>query len=190
MEILCMKVRLRRNMPNICGEVDVICGYKNIYCLEIRRLIVKLLAPIQSSPASSLERYGKKWRFPLARIPTNIGCLSAPNLVSRHLEFLDGFLLYYWNLDVLQIKCVRDPTLPLLRVAQVWLSFGSSLLTLRQDLFQEPSIFNKEPSSRSQICYDYTIHNLYQLELIPRQLSLSACPSKDVVYIFVIVVQI
>jgi hypothetical protein len=36
-------------------------------------------------------------------------------------------------------------------------------------------------SPGSQICYHCTIHNLYQPELIPRQLSLSACPYWDVV---------
>ena len=35
-----------------------------------------------------------------------------------------------------------------------------------------------------QICYHYTIHNLCQPELIPRQLPLSACPYRDVICVF------
>jgi hypothetical protein len=83
-------------------------------------------------------------------------------------------LLYRRNLDASQAKWSRDPAPPFLRAAQARLSFGSGLLTL----------LTYHLMRNHQICYHCTIHNLCQPELIPRQLSPSACPCRDVICVF------
>jgi hypothetical protein len=73
------------------------------------------------------------------------------------------------NLDTSQPSGPHDPAPPLLRAAQAWLSFGSSLLRSAHPSHQKSSTFNEEPekapfpSQGSQICSHCT--------LIPRQLS-------------------
>lgn len=90
------------------------------------------------------------------------------------------------------IKSFGTPTLHLLRVAQVRLSFCSGLLTLLRSAHSAQvcslcsctisSIFNEGSQFATTVLR--TIHNLCQPELIPRQLSPSACQCMDVICVF------
>ena len=75
------------------------------------------------------------------------------------------------NLDALQHPCSRDPTPPLLRAGS-----GPAQLRLRSAHPCSRTAAEPRPIGVPNL---YTIHNLCQPELIPRQLSPSACLCRD-----------